>query len=83
MDQRLHRPAFQKRVPPKSTSAEGFYYIKQKDSKTPMVIKLLNGEEIRGVIEWYDENCLKIQQLDGSGVVIRKSGIKYMYKQNK
>jgi sRNA-binding regulator protein Hfq len=70
-------------VPPKSTCAEGFYYIKQRDSKTPMVVRLLNGEEIRGVIEWYDENCLKIQQLDGSGVVIRKSGIKYMYKQNK
>jgi RNA chaperone Hfq len=82
MDQRSLHPASQKRVPPESTGAEGFYYIKQKDSKTPIVVRLLSGEDIRGVIEWYDKHCLKLLQLDGSGIVIMKHEIKYIYKQS-
>jgi hypothetical protein len=83
MDQRTpYAPASQNQAPPESTRAEAFYYIKQKDSKTPMVVSLLDGEEVLGVIEWYDENYLKIRHLDGSEIIIMKHGIKYLYKQN-
>ena len=81
IDKKSYHPASQKRVPPGSTGAEGFYYIKQMDSKTSMVIRLLNGDEICGVIEWYDDNCLKIHPLNGSGIAIMKHSIKYIYKQ--
>jgi hypothetical protein len=46
-----------RRVPPEQTNAESFYYLKQMNSKTPMVVVLQDGEEIRGIIEWYDKNC--------------------------
>jgi hypothetical protein len=38
-------------APPEQTNAENFYYQKQMQSKTPMVIVLADGEEVRGVIE--------------------------------
>lgn len=47
-------------APPEQTNAESFYYLKQMQSKTPMVIVLQDDEKVRGVIEWYDKHCLKI-----------------------
>src|SRR5271165_3889267 len=43
-----------KTSPPEQTNAENFYYQKQMQSRTPMVIVLRDGEEVRGIIEWYD-----------------------------
>src|SRR6185312_2881213 len=43
-----------KPVPPDQTNAESFYYLKQMQTKTEMVLVLRDGEQIRGVIEWYD-----------------------------
>jgi host factor-I protein len=71
-----------KRVPPDVTNAENYYYIKQMAAKTPMVVKLLDDEEIRGVIEWYDKSCIKVHRQDGPNLLILKHVIKYMYKQN-
>ncbi len=71
-----------KRVPPDVTNAENYYYIKQMAAKTPMVVKLTDGEEIRGVIEWYDRSCIKVHRTDGPNLLILKHVIKYMYKQN-
>jgi len=34
-------------APPEQTNAEAFYYLKQMQSRTPIVVKLLDGEEIR------------------------------------
>ena len=71
-----------KRVPPDATNAENYYYIKQMASKTPMVVRLTDGEEIRGVIEWYDKNCIKVHRSDGPNLLILKHVVKYIYKQN-
>ena len=70
-------------APPESTNAESYYYLKQMHSRTPMVVKLVSGEEIRGVIEWYDKNCIKVAQCDGIEAVVAKHEIKYIYKQDK
>nr|NIV22006.1 hypothetical protein [Gammaproteobacteria bacterium] len=48
-----------KTPPPESTAAEAFYYIKQMNSGTPMVVVLNDGEQLQGVIEWYDRICIK------------------------
>jgi len=69
-----------KQTPPDTTNAENFYYIKQMQSKTPMVIVLLDGEELHGVIEWYDKLCLKITREEGPNLLVYKSYIKYLYK---
>ena len=71
-----------KPVPPDQTNAENFYYIKQMQTKTPMVIVLRDGEQITGVIEWYDKICLKVNREDGPNLLIYKPSIKYMHKAN-
>ncbi len=52
--------AAKKAAPPEQTHAENFYYQKQMQAKTPMVVVLQDGEEIRGIIEWYDRSCIKL-----------------------
>jgi sRNA-binding regulator protein Hfq len=71
-----------KSAPPEQTNAENFYYVKQMQSKTQMVIVLHDGEELHGIIEWYDKNCLKVNRDDGPNLLIYKPSIKYLYKAN-
>jgi sRNA-binding regulator protein Hfq len=76
-----HQPAGQKKkIPPEQTNAESFYYKKQMDAHTPMVIVLRDNEELRGVIEWYDKNSIKLHRDEGPNLLILKHNIKYMYK---
>jgi len=71
-----------KSPPPDQTNAENFYYQKQMQSRTPMVIVLQDGEEVHGIIEWYDRSCIKIVREDGGpNLMIYKPAIKYMYKE--
>ena len=83
-DQRARKdgppPQQKKATPPEQTNAENFYYIKQMQSKTPMTIVLKDGETLKGVIEWYDKTCLKVNRDEGPNVLVYKSNIKYMYK---
>ncbi|MBI4168706.1 MAG: RNA chaperone Hfq [Acidobacteria bacterium] len=74
------RPPRRKQVPPDQTNAEAFYYLKQMNSKTPMVVVLKDGEELRGVIEWYDRNCIKVNRQGAPNLMVMKDCIKYMYK---
>ncbi|PYV96361.1 MAG: hypothetical protein DMG89_18005 [Acidobacteria bacterium] len=67
--------------PPDQTNAENFYYQKQMQSRTPMVLVLRDGEEVHGVIEWYDRACLKVNRSSGPNLMIYKPAIKYMYKE--
>ncbi len=66
--------------PPESTGAEANYLFKNKEGRTPMVVRLMDGEEVRGVIEYYDRDMVKINRTDGPNVFIRKRHIRYMYK---
>jgi host factor-I protein len=70
-----------KSAPPEQTNAENFYYQKQMQAKTPMVIVLRDGEEIHGLIEWYDKSCLKVTCNGSPNLMIYKPSIKYMYKE--
>jgi len=70
-----------KRVPPPNeTNAEIFYYKKQIDAHTVMVIVLLDGEEIEGTIEWYDRGALKVNRKSAPNLLLLKRNIKYMFK---
>jgi host factor-I protein len=73
---RQSRPA-----PPENTNAENFYYLKQMNAKTPMVIVLTDGEEVHGWIEWYDRTCLKVNREGAPNLLIQKHCIKYLFKQ--
>ena len=70
-----------KAPPPEQTNAENFYYQKQMQSKTPMVIVLSDGEQIHGVIEWYDKACIKVNRAGAPNLMIYKPSIRYMYKE--
>ncbi|MGA2697104.1 MAG: hypothetical protein ABSE92_13660 [Terriglobales bacterium] len=71
-----------KTPPPEHTNAENFYYQKQMQTKTPMILVLHDGEEVRGIIEWYDKDCLKINRIGAPNLMIFKPSIKYMYKES-
>ena len=71
-----------KLAPPEQTHAENFYYQKQMQTKTPMVLVLQDDEEIHGVIEWYDKYCLKVNRIGEPNLLIYKPSIKYMYKES-
>ena len=70
-----------KRIPPPNeTNAEIFYYKKQIDAHTLMVIVLLDGEEIEGTIEWYDRGALKVNRKGAPNLLVLKRNIKYIFK---
>jgi RNA chaperone Hfq len=71
-----------KAAPPDQTNAESFYYQKQMQSRTPMVVVLNDGEELRGIIEWYDKSCIKLNRTGYQpNMLIYKHTIKYLFKE--
>ena len=77
MGGRLQR---KKPAPPDQTNAENFYYLKQMQSRTPVVVVLDEGEKIHGVIEWYDKLCIKVHRANEPNLLIMKSCIRYIHK---
>ena len=64
---------------PESSHAEAFYFQKQMQQQTEMTVVMEDGEELRGIIQWYDKSSLKL--LSGRNrVLVYKSCIKYLYK---
>ena len=80
--ERSNGPAPRKNVPLEQTNAENFYYQKQMQGRTPMVVVLQDGEQMHGVIEWYDKNCIKLIRNGQPNVMVYKPCIKYMYKES-
>jgi len=71
-----------KAAPAEQTHAENFYYQKQIQGKIPMVVVTRDGEQLRGIIEWYDKSCIKLNRPAGqSNLLVYKSAIRYMYKE--
>jgi RNA chaperone Hfq len=68
-------------VPPEQTAAEQFYYVKQMNNRTPMVVVLDDGDQLRGHIEWYDRTCIKVNREDAPNLLVFKHAIRYVYKQ--
>jgi host factor-I protein len=73
----MHR----KQAPPEQTNAENYYFIKQMQNKTPMVVMLDDGTEVHGWIEWYDKDCIKLNRTDGPNLMIYKRAIRFMFKE--
>jgi sRNA-binding regulator protein Hfq len=79
-DQNRRLTMAKKSTPPDQTNAEQFYYSKQMQSKTPMVVVLNDGEQLDGVLEWYDRDCIKLNREGAPNLLLFKHSIKYMYK---
>jgi host factor-I protein len=80
--ERTERTTAGKKIPPpEQTHAENFYYQKQMQGKTPMVIVMQDGETVQGVLEWYDKSCIKVTRAGSQpNMLIYKAAIKYMFK---
>jgi len=70
-----------KQVPAEQTNAESYYYLKQMQGRTPMVVVLTDGTELVGWIEWYDKNCIKLNRNDAPNLLLFKHSIKFMFKE--
>jgi sRNA-binding regulator protein Hfq len=62
-----------------STHAEAFYFQKQIQQQTDMTVVLEDGEQMHGLLEWYDRCVIKLR-CGRKRVLIYKAGIKYLYK---
>jgi sRNA-binding regulator protein Hfq len=69
-----------KPAPPELTHAENFYWVKQMQARTQMAIVLDNGETLRGTVEWYDRDCIKLTRQGAPNLLIFKRVIKYVHK---
>lgn len=70
-----------RQIPPEQTNAENFYYLKQMSAKTPVVVIMYDGEEVKGNLEWYDRDCIKVNRNNGPNLVIMKRYIKFLFKE--
>ena len=67
--------------PPEFTGAEAAYLFRNKEARSPMVVRLADGEEVRGIIEYYDRDMVKINRTEGPNLFIRKAQIRYMHRE--
>ncbi len=69
-----------RRNSPEQTHAENYYYQKQIQSKTLVVVVLKDGEQVQGLIEWYDRTCIKLIRNGSPHLLVYKPAIRYIYK---
>jgi len=62
-----------------SSHAEAFYFQKQIQQQTEMTVVLEDGEQLQGLLEWYDKCVIKLR-VGRQRVLIYKAGIKYLFK---
>jgi host factor-I protein len=64
-----------------SSHAEAFYFQKQMQQQTEMTVVLEDGEEIHGIVQWFDRCVVKLRA-GRKRVLIYKPSIKYLYKRS-
>jgi len=74
-------PPRKKPAPPEQTFAENFYYVKQMQARTPVAVVLTDGEVLKGTVEWYDRDCIKLTRFGSPNLLIYKHVIRYVYKE--
>ncbi len=66
--------------PPEQTFEEIKYLKHLIDNKIPVCVKLSDGEEVRGVVEYYDQRFIRITRTGAPNLFIFKHDIKYLYE---
>lgn len=66
--------------PPEQTFEEVKYLKHLIEERTPVCVKLADDEEIRGVIEYYDQRFIRITRDGAPNLFIFKHDIKYLYE---
>jgi host factor-I protein len=78
-------PAFSKKMrtpPPEETGLEASYLASLREKQTPVSIKLSDGEVVKGWIEYYDTNMVRLTRDDAANLFIYKHDILYISDDN-
>ena len=65
---------------PQTTFREAEYIDRLSKNRTPVVVKLIGGEEVRGWIEYYDKDIIRITRETQPNLFIYKNRVKYIYQ---
>ena len=65
---------------PEQTFREAEYIDRLSKNRTPVVVKLIDGEEVKGWIEYYDKDIIRITRDAQPNLFIYKSRVKYPYE---
>jgi host factor-I protein len=58
-------------------------YLKQLiETATPVRVKLVDGEEVRGTVEYYDQSFIRLTREGEPNLFIFKHDIKYMVEES-
>ncbi len=85
MPLQAENPKFgKKRVAPPDETFEEAAYLKSLGEKQKVVsLKLADGEVVRGWIEYYDKNMVRVTREDGPNLFIFKHEIVYIAEEGK
>jgi host factor-I protein len=65
---------------PETTFREAEYIDRLSKSKTLVIVKLIDGEEVRGWIEYYDKDIIRITRDAQPNLFIYKNRVKYLFE---
>jgi host factor-I protein len=68
----------QKNTPPEDTGMEAGYLKALGEKQTPVTVKLIGGETVRGWIEYYDANMIRLTREHQPNLFIYKHEIVYI-----
>ena len=68
--------------PPDETGQEALYLKALGEKQTPMTVKLLDGEVVRGWIEYYDQRMIRLTREGQPNLFIFKHDIMYISEDN-
>lgn len=72
-----------KTPPPQETFLEAAYLKSLGEKQTPVSVKLLDGETVRGWIEYYDQNMIRLTREGAPNLFIFKHEILYIAEERK
>jgi small nuclear ribonucleoprotein (snRNP)-like protein len=64
-----------------TTGEETLYFRYLIDSESPVVVKLCGGEQVRGIVRYYDKDVFSLGQHDGPKLFLRKENVRYLYEE--
>ena len=67
-----------RKLPPDATGEELAWLQRVKEARTPLVVHLLDGRRVDGVIEYFDQDMIKVTRPEGPHFFVRKAEIRYV-----
>ena len=74
-------PSSSKSRAPEQTFEEVKYLRHLIENHVPVKVKLLDNEEVSGVVEYYDHSFIRVTRKDAPNLFIFKHDIKYLYEE--